>query len=111
MDSQKVDLFIASNGKYFSPEQIFNIKERLDKADDSKWMFLQSIGFRDPTIVLVLSLFCGAIGIDRFMLGQVGLGILKLITFGGIGIWTIIDWFTAMRRTKEYNLREFQKYI
>ena len=40
---------------------------------------------------LLLSIFLGTLGIDRFYLGKIGTGILKLITFGGFGIWWIID--------------------
>jgi TM2 domain-containing membrane protein YozV len=37
------------------------------------------------------SLFLGILGVDRFYMGYVGLGILKLITIGGFGIWWLID--------------------
>lgn len=40
---------------------------------------------------LLLSIFLGEFGIDRFYLGKIGTGILKLITFGGFGIWWLID--------------------
>jgi TM2 domain-containing membrane protein YozV len=40
---------------------------------------------------LLLSILVGTLGIDRFYMGYVGLGILKLITLGGFGIWWLID--------------------
>jgi len=42
-------------------------------------------------LTLVLSILVGWLGVDRFVMGQVGLGILKLITGGGCGIWWLID--------------------
>lgn len=42
-------------------------------------------------LTLVMSIFFGHLGIDRFIMGHVGLGLLKLFTFGGCGIWWLID--------------------
>jgi TM2 domain-containing membrane protein YozV len=42
-------------------------------------------------LTLVMSAVFGQLGVDRFIMGHVGLGILKLITFGGFGVWWIID--------------------
>ncbi len=41
--------------------------------------------------VLIVSILVGGFGIDRFMMGHVGLGLVKLFTFGGFGIWYLID--------------------
>lgn len=57
-------------------------------------------------MMLIISLFGGSLGIDRFMLGQVGLGIGKLLTCGGCGIWSIVDWFLIMDATRQSNVQK-----
>lgn len=111
MDSQKVDLFLVSNQKYFEPGQILFIKDRLLDLEDDKFALICSLDYKDPTTLLLISIFVGGFGIDRFMLGDTGLGVLKLLTGGACGIWTIIDWFLIQRRTREQNYLKLLQVI
>jgi TM2 domain-containing membrane protein YozV len=104
MEQQKVDMFMMMNNKYFPEAQIPFIRQHLLSVDESKEGILHTIQFKDPIISLVLSLLVGGLGIDRFYIGDTGLGIGKLVTCGGLGIWTIIDLFLIMQATREKNL-------
>jgi TM2 domain-containing membrane protein YozV len=104
MDAQKVDMFIMANGKFFESHQVPQIREQLINMDDSKWAQIQTLQFKDPTTSLIVSLLAGSLGIDRFMIGDTGMGIGKLLTCGGLGIWAIVDWFMIMGATREKNM-------
>jgi TM2 domain-containing membrane protein YozV len=43
------------------------------------------------TLTIIMSVIFGSLGVDRFLMGHIGLGILKLITLGGCGIWWLVD--------------------
>lgn len=111
MEAQKVDLFIMTNGKFFESHQIPSLRDRLLQLEESQWLTLQTVEFKDPTTMLIVSLFGGGLGIDRFLLGETGLGVAKLLTCGGASIWTIVDWFLIMGRTRELNMEKFMNAI
>ena len=80
-------------------------------VDDNKWLVLQTLQLKDPTIALIISLLAGTLGIDRFYIGDMGLGVLKLITCGGFGIWTVVDWFLIMGSARSKNMQKLQSYL
>ena len=105
VDKQKVDMFIMSNQKYFPSEKIMFLKEKLSTMTEEKFSMVSCMDFKDPTTMLILSLFLGNFGIDRFMMKETGMGVLKLLTSGCCGILTIIDWFTISGKAKEQNFK------
>jgi TM2 domain-containing membrane protein YozV len=111
MDNNKVDMFILSNGKFFESNQLMQIRERLLTLDDSKWSVIQTLQFKDPTTSIIVSILAGGLGIDRFLIGDTGLGIGKLLTCGGLGIWALVDWFLIMGATREKNFIKLQQFL
>lgn len=103
VEKEEISLYLKENMKYFESVAIPMIRKKLESVNDETLFTLQTCSFKDPTLVLLLSIFLGYIGIDRFMIGDIGLGILKLVTFGGFGIWWFVDLFLIIKKTKQKN--------
>ena len=89
------------------PAEIAQLTRELD---DSKKMIFQSqysSDKKDRGTATILAIFM----YDRIWLGDIGLGIVKLVTLGMCGLWTLIDLFTAGSRCDEYNRRKAQDII
>ncbi|MFJ4208528.1 TM2 domain-containing protein [Paenarthrobacter sp. NPDC089675] len=55
-------------------------------------------------VTWILSLLVGVFGVDRFYLGKIGTGIAKLLTFGGLGVWALVDLILVLanKQTDKY---------
>ncbi|MDO8954393.1 MAG: TM2 domain-containing protein [Gammaproteobacteria bacterium] len=81
-----------------------NIRDSIPETQRANFDLQLALRQKSTTIALVFSLLTGVLGVDRFYLGQIGLGILKLITVGGCGFWTFIDWFLIMGAARSKNI-------
>ncbi len=105
MNYQQVDQLIAIYGSKLPYEALDTLREKLLEMDyNTASIYLAQS--KDPTIAIILSVLVGSLGIDRIYIGDVIIGILKLITCGGCGIWWLIDLFLIMGATREKNLQK-----
>ena len=111
MDAQKVDNILFSIREMIPAESVEEVRSRLLAADDSKASAVIAADLKNPTTILIISLFLGGLGVDRFMIGDTMWGAIKLIInlsicfisfllmFVLIGYLTI--WFAYVTATKE----------
>lgn len=106
MEQAMVYSFLNDNFKKFPKDKLKLIEQKLYTLPDEKYPVLCAMKFIKPRTVILSSVFLGMFGVDRFILGDVGLGVLKLITHGFCGIFYIVDWFLVSKAAKEKNFRE-----
>ncbi len=87
---------------------IQDIQNKLSEIDDSKSAFMMGLSLQKPTVILIIAI---VLGWERFFLDDIGLGIVKIVTCYGCGIWWLVDIFTAQRRTYEYNYNKFNETL
>ena len=106
MDTNQVNFWLSINAENFAPETLPIIKSKLDQMDDTQMMYLQSTSFKKPSTIFIVALI---LGWERFLLDDIGLGVLKVMTAFGCGIWWLIDVISAKKRAQKYNFDQFQK--
>ena len=77
-------------------------------STNSQYKSIASLKLKDPIVISVFSFFWGSIGLDRFMLGERFLGIVKLLTMGGFYIWWAIDFIYSESMARLYNYKVLQ---
>lgn len=108
MEKNQASQLIALYGGRFPEYALRDIYTQLENMDFSE-ASIRMAHTKDPIVVLLISIFLGQFGIDRFYIGDTTMGVLKLITCGGCGIWTIIDWFLIMGDTKNKNYNKINE--
>lgn len=86
------------------------LQAKLDKIPEDKLASLAFLDLKNPAISQVLSITLGA-ATDRFYRGQIGWGFLKLFTFGGMGIWAIIDMLLTAKGTRKDNFNKINSIL
>lgn len=94
--------YFCSDGESMTEEQHALLKESIANLPDN----FESLGLKSPIFIFLMSWFFGQWAVDRFLLGDTKMALIKLVTCGGCGIWTIYDWFTALKRAREYNFKK-----
>jgi len=99
------------NGK-LPEEKVIALKSKLETASDDKVDAIMCASLYNPTHVLLFSVFLGGFGVDRFMIGDAGLGVAKLL-FGWVtcGIWPLIDIFISYKKAKEKNFNKLMSIL
>ena len=90
MEQAKVQSAMSLFNEHIPQERLYTFKQMLEKADDEKYNELMTIPMKSTITTLLLSVFLGWIGADRFYVGDTGLGVVKLLfgwlTFGTVAV-------------------------
>ena len=89
-------------------QQIAQAKSDLSAGEQTQFELLYGRRRKDPNIALILGILFGGLGVDRFYIGDIGLGFAKLFTLGGLVVWTIIDWFLIRGAARTKNAEAIQ---
>ncbi len=90
--------------------EVMNMAGSLGEVQRQKFITVLQSETKNPVALYGWNIWLGWLGIDRFIVGDIVLGILKLITGGGFGIWVLVDCFLIGNRTREKNI-EKARYI
>lgn len=111
MEKGKIETFVAAKSKYFTGEHLAIIRQKMESMPDEKYTTFMALDLKDPIIIWVVSFFLGYLGIDRFLVGSIGAGVVKLLTFGGFGLWWLIDLFIIGKKTREVNYAKILPFL
>lgn len=99
-------------GFYIPKGATFDLLKSLAAAPDRKYADCMAVQPKNPAVTLFFAINCGFIGLDRFYIGDTGLGVCKLLFSMLIfGLWPLIDIFVSYKKCKKKNLEALNSAI
>lgn len=95
-----------------SSETLAMVKRKIENADDRIAEEIIFAKYDEPWMILIFSVLLGSLGVDRFILGDVGLGVCKLL-FGWLtlGIWPLADIYFCYKKAQHRNLQRVMQIL
>lgn len=84
--------------------ELLTIVGSLPEASRPGFITAFQSGAKNPVLLFGFNIWLGGLGIDRFLVGDIVAGVLKLITLGGFGLWILIDCFLIGSRARQKNI-------
>ena len=109
MDPVRIFAFVEQNKEFLFPNEIcseMDVENALLAVPDQVGLPEGDSSFRNPSTFQLISIFLGPLGIDRLYLKEFAKFFVKYITFGGFGIWWIVDMISAKKRCRTYNCKK-----
>ena len=114
MNHLQVISYLDANEKNLFPNSQHTedeIKLAMLNAPQTLDIYMQNMTLKKASTTQILSVLLGSLGVDRFYLGDIALGILKYITLGGFGIWWLADIISAQKRCRNVNCKKIMMLI
>ena len=100
-------------GDKIPSDSAYAFRQRLASLPDSAAPYFYSVPLHDTTLVIVMSVLFGGLGVDRFIIGDVGMGLLKLFLLSWVtcGIFPLVDIFLCYKRAKVKNFEKLMQAV
>lgn len=84
--------------------ELASIVQSVPEANRQNFLSAFQSSEKNPTLLFGFNVWLGGLGIDRFLVGDIVAGVLKLLTLGGFGLWVLIDCFLIGSRARAKNI-------
>ncbi|MDY5949831.1 MAG: TM2 domain-containing protein [Helicobacter sp.] len=111
MDQGQLMALTATWANLLPEGTLVGIQKWLEKLPDDKASMLATIQFKTPMTGLICGIIGGVVGVDRFYKGDIGMGIAKICTLGGLYIWWLADLFFVQKGIKVDNLNKLNMML